>query len=177
LVALASTPVALGDLLSVVGAPEVLDKFCRYAGEPADVAELSDSQDVVARWIVISKRNLVGRTIDGAQIMERFHVRLTRVRRGETELPSFGDLRLAFGDHLFAVGGPEGTAALADEAGDIAREVEEPHLLPMFVGIALGVVFGSLPLTVPGLAAPLKIGLAGGPLLVALAVSNIRRVG
>jgi putative transport protein len=154
-----------------------LETLCRHAGDLADVAEFDDSPDVVARWIVVSKRNLVGRTIEAARIMERFGVRLTRVRRGDTELLSFADLRLAFGDNLFAVGSPEGVAALADDAGDVAREVEEPHLLPMFVGIVVGVVVGSAPLAIPGLSAPLKIGLAGGPLLVALALSHVRRVG
>jgi putative transport protein len=176
-IALGTTPIATGDVLLVVGTPSELERFTRFVGETADGVDWNDSQDIVARWIIISRRNLVGRTIDAAQISQRFQVRLTRVRRGETELLPAADLRLAVGDELFSVGGDEAIAALAHEAGDVAREVEEPHLLPMFFGIGLGVVLGSIPLIVPGLAAPLKIGLAGGPLLVALVLSHVRRIG
>jgi putative transport protein len=177
LVGLGTTVVARQDVLSIVGTSADVDKFTSHVGEPTDLAEFADSAEIVARWIVISRGDLVGRTIDGARMLERFHVRLTRVRRGETELLSFADLRLAFGDQLFAVGHADDVAALAAEAGDVAREVEEPHLLPMIVGIAIGVVLGSMPIVIPGLAAPLKIGLAGGPLIVALVLAHVRRVG
>jgi putative transport protein len=175
--ALGETRVAEGDLLSVVGAAADVERFGRFAGEPVDLDEFAESGDMVARWIVISRRNLVGRTVADSGIPERFHVRLTRVRRGDTEILSFADFRLAFGDELMAVGGVAGVALLAEEAGDVRKEVEEPHLLPMFFGIALGVIVGSIPLAIPGLAAPVKIGLAGGPLLIALAFSHFRRVG
>jgi putative transport protein len=175
--ALGATRVATGDVLSVVGPADQLERFLAFVGEPVEAAEFADSGQVVARWIVISRRNLVGRTVERSEIAERFHVRLTRVRRGDIEILSFADFRLAFGDELMAVGAEAGIAALADEAGDVRKEVDEPHLLPMFFGIALGVVIGSIPLAVPGLAAPVKIGLAGGPLLIALAFSHFRRIG
>jgi len=176
-IALGATPIAVGDVLLVVGTAAELERFCRFAGEAADVVDWETSHDIVARWIVVSRRYLVGRTIDNAQLAQRFQVRLTRIRRGETELLSTGKLRLAFGDRLFVVGGADEIIAFAQEAGDVAREVEEPHLLPMFFGIGLGVIVGSIPFVIPGLVAPLKIGLAGGPLLIALVLSHVRRLG
>lgn len=176
-IALGATPIAVGDVLLVVGTAAELERFSRFAGEAADIAEWGTSHEIVARWVVVSQRNLVGRKVEDAQLSQRLQVRLTRIRRGETELLPTDKLRLAFGDELFVVGGEEEIAAVAHEAGDVAREVEEPHLLPMFFGIGLGVIVGSIPFVIPGLAAPLKIGLAGGPLLIALVLSHVRRLG
>jgi putative transport protein len=86
-------------------------------------------------------------------------------------------VKLQFGDVLMCVGGESGLQEAAKEAGDSHRELEHPALLPVVIGIALGVLLGSWPISLPGLPAPVKLGLAGGPLLVAIALSSIGRVG
>lgn len=177
LVALPDLPLAVDDVLLVVGTTPDLDRLRAYAGEAADASVFQAGQEITARWVVVSGKHFVGKSLEELQLEDHYQVRLTRVRRGETELPPLADLELAIGDSLYVVGPPEGIARLARKAGDRPKALEEPHLLPVFVGIALGVVLGSIPFAVPGLSAPLKIGLAGGPLLVALLLSRLQRVG
>jgi putative transport protein len=177
LVALTDIPLAVGDVLYAVGTEADLERLRDAVGDKADLRLFARVPDITARRVLVSRGELVGRPLESLHLAERFHVRLTRVRRGETELPPMADLQLSIGDSLHVVGSPAGIAALAQEAGDTPKELEEPHLMPMFVGIALGIVLGSIPLAIPGLSTPLKIGLAGGPLLIALILSRVQRLG
>ena len=93
---------------------------------------------------------------------------MTRVHRAEVELPPTAATRLQFGDSLVAVGEPEAIKRFAAEVGDSVKQLNHPQIIPVFLGIALGVLLGSWPIHVPGMPTPLKLGLAGGPLLVAI---------
>jgi putative transport protein len=84
---------------------------------------------------------------------------------------------LQFGDLLTVIGPKDGVAKVAELVGNRADALNHPHVLPVFVGIMLGVILGSLPITLPGMPAPVRLGLAGGPLLVALCLSQVGRLG
>ena len=102
----------------------------------------------------------------------------TRVSRAGMEFTAVGDLRLQFGDRVpGGGGGGSDQAAAAKVLGDSARELNTPRLLPLFVGISLGVVLGSLPVVVPGLPAAVKLGSGGGPMIVAIVLARIGRTG
>ena len=107
----------------------------------------------------------------------RHSVSITKVERAGLELVAYSSLRLQFGDRVYAVGDPSGLDKVAAELGDSVKHLEHPNLLPIFLGIILGVFLGSLPVCLPGMPAPLKLGLAGGPLLVAIVLSRIRQIG
>jgi putative transport protein len=104
-------------------------------------------------------------------------VQITRIGRAEVELTAQPGIELQYGDSVLAVGEPGDIQRLAAELGDSPRDLNYPHLVPMFLGIGLGVLLGVWPISLPGTPVPVRFGLAGGPLLVALVLSRIGRVG
>jgi len=102
---------------------------------------------------------------------------VTRVTRAEVEFAARDDVRLQFGDLLFVVGSKSGVMKVADLVGNKPKALDHPHVLPVFVGILLGVILGSAPIVLPGIPVPVRLGLAGGPLVVALVLSQIGRAG
>lgn len=104
-------------------------------------------------------------------------MQITRIGRAEIELPARPGVELQYGDTVLAVGEPSDIQRLAAELGDSPRDLNYPHLVPMFLGIALGVLVGVWPISLPGTPVPVRLGLAGGPLLTALVLSRIGRLG
>src|SRR5262249_45008316 len=104
-------------------------------------------------------------------------VTIAQVHRAGVELVANGALRLSFGDQVIAVGPKAGLQVVAAELGNSAQRLNRSQLTPIFLGIVLGVVVGSIPLALPGVHASLRIGLAGGSLLAAIALSRIGSVG
>jgi putative transport protein len=109
--------------------------------------------------------------------VRRFGVQITRVSRAEVELPAGLSIELQYGDSVLVVGAAADIARAAPELGDSPKSLNYPHLVPMFVGIALGILLGSWDFSLPGVPAPVRLGLAGGPLLVAILLSRIGRIG
>jgi putative transport protein len=102
---------------------------------------------------------------------------VTRIIRTGLEFSPRPGFRLQFGDVLMVVGKEEAISRLAADIGDSKERLDQPHIVPIFVGIALGVLLGSLPIRIPGLAVPVRIGLAGGPLIAAIILSRIGSIG
>jgi putative transport protein len=168
---------ALGDVLAVVGRRENLEQFCRIVGSWSEVDPLKVPSPIQYRWVTVSRNAVVGVSMEELALGQRFGVQVTRVRRAETELPPLADMTLSLGDQVRVVGLPENIARVATELGDSVAQLGEPELVPVFVGIALGVLAGTLPLSLPGVPTMVKLGLAGGPLLLAILLSRIQRVG
>src|SRR5262249_28341765 len=106
-----------------------------------------------------------------------FGVTVTRVTRADLEMTAVPDLRLQFGDVLQVVGREEAIRKAAKLLGNSLKALNETHFVPLFAGIAAGIALGTMPLAVPGLPQPLGLGLAGGPLIVAILVSRLGRIG
>ncbi len=176
-VAHADFRLALGDVLAAVGTPEDVQQLQDIVGEEValDLPQLPSS--IAVRWVVVTRSAVVGKRVNELALGKRFGVQITRIRRAEVELPPLANLSLGLGDRLHLVGTAEAIAAAAREVGDSPKKLEQPDLVPIFCGIALGVVLGSWPIPVPGMASPLKLGLAGGPLIVALLMSRFQRIG
>ena len=104
-------------------------------------------------------------------------VRISRVVRSGVELVANSTLRLEFGDIVNVIGRPDHIQVVTSVFGNSERRLQQVHLVPMFLGIALGMLLGSIPLAVPGMPAPLKLGLAGGPLIAAIVLARIGHVG
>lgn len=119
----------------------------------------------------ITKSDLTGKKLSEILFKCQFTVSVTRVVRSGVELVAAPDLRVQVGDYLQVVGDKEGIDAIAKLVGNKASALDRPNLLPIFLGIALGVVFGCIPFTVPGIPQPIKLGLAGGPLIIAILIS------
>jgi putative transport protein len=168
---------ALGDVLLTVGPATALDQFIKIVGEPTAVDGVAGPSHIQVRWVVVSQKMQATRTIEEIALYQRFGVQLTRLRRAGVELPPDDDLQLQMGDEIRVVGLPENLAHVATEFGNSPRKLGEPELLPVFVGIALGLLVGSIPFTLPGIPGTVKLGLAGGPLLAAILLSRRQRIG
>jgi putative transport protein len=172
----ADTVVALGDVLLAVGPRPKLEELKVVIGKESDIDLMQVPSDIESRRILVTKSQALGKSIHELNLGHRYGVRITRINRAEIELPPTPDLRLQFGDNLVAVGEADGIKAVAAELGDSLKRLNMPQVIPVFIGIALGVLVGSWPLHV-GLPAPVKLGLAGGPLIVAIILSRLGNIG
>lgn len=171
------TQLRQGDLLLAVGPASELDSLRVVVGRDSPIDLTSLPGPLTTKRIIVTRREASGRSLAQHDFIHRHAVQITRVARAEVEVGVHPEFELQYGDVVLAVGEPEGIRKVAAELGDSPRDLNYPHLVPVFVGIVLGVALGSLPFTIPGIPAPLKLGLAGGPLLVALVVSRLGKLG
>ncbi len=124
--------------------------------------------NMVSRRLSITKSSLTGKHLSELGFRKNYNVTVTRVIRSGIELVGRPGLRLQVGDSIQVVGTEENIQLVAQIVGNKPETLTHPNLVPIFFGIAVGVVFGSIPLTIPGIPQPIKLGLAGGPLLIAI---------
>ena len=171
------TRVHMGDVLLAVGEPADLEEFRMIVGARASVDLRSMPSQITTRPVLVTHREALGKTVDEMDLPRRLGVTITRVSRMGLEFTAVGNLRLQFGDRVRVVGDAESLDAAAKLLGDSPRELNLPRLLPIFIGILFGVFIGSLPVFVPGLPAPVKLGLASGPMIVAIILARVGRIG
>ena len=169
--------VCAGDVLLAVGRLDKLQQFVRIVGERVAIDASAVHSQIRVQWMTVSRKEIAESTIGQLALTERFGVQVTRIRRSGVELPPMPGVRLHLGDEIRVVGLPQDIAKAAAQLGDSPRQLGEPEFLPVFVGIALGVIVGSIPFALPGVPGALKLGLAGGPLLVAILLSRLQRIG
>ncbi|MBI5094453.1 MAG: putative transporter [Candidatus Hydrogenedentes bacterium] len=176
-VAQADTRLALGDVLLAVGTKDALDTFRLIVGKETPVDLVRIASKITTKRLIVTKKSVIGKTLEELAIGERFEVRITRLMRASFELTASPGVKLQFGDTVLAVGDPDDIEEVAKELGNSLKRLNHPEIVPIFVGIALGVIVGSYPISVPGIPSAVKLGLAGGPLLVAIVLSRIGRIG
>ena len=172
-----ATTLALGDIVLAVGRNEALAEFRMIVGKPTPIDLSSVPSSITPKRVVVTQKEVLGETIGELGLEERFEVRITRLRRSGVDLPAGPALQLQFGDSVLVVGDPDQIELVAKVLGNSTKRLDYPEIIPVFVGICLGVIVGSWPISVPGIPAPVKLGLAGGPLLVAIVLSRIHRIG
>jgi putative transport protein len=170
-------PVRLGDVLMVVGPKQKLDAMEHIVGARATVDLHQAPGRVVARRVVVTRRKVVGKSLEELALPRTTGATITRISRAGVEFTPREDHTFAYADSVLAVGTEEAIKRLVDLVGDVPARLNQPFLVPYFLGIALGVVLGTIAFPVPGLPGAVKLGLAGGPLLVAIVVSNLARLG
>ncbi|MFQ3577748.1 MAG: putative transporter [Verrucomicrobiia bacterium] len=168
---------SLGDILLAVGTPERVEEIRLAVGEVANVDLRSNSGVLAVGRIVVTRKANVGRTVRELGLEQAHRVRVTRIGRAEVDLPHAADIRLQIGDTLTIVGQQEDLERVARILGNSMKDLNHPEIIPLFIGIALGVIVGSIPLQLPGIPSPLKLGLAGGPLIVAILLSRVGKFG
>ena len=169
------TSLRVGDRLLVVGSPEGLDRFQRVVGRSSEENLLERAGTVTEQRIVVTNKSIVGQTVGQLDLETLYGVVATRVARGEIELTAEPSLRVQFGDVLQVVGPEEAVERAAAHLGNSLQALNETQFVPMFAGIAAGIALGTLPIPCPGLPQPLRLGLAAGPLIVAIIVGRIGR--
>jgi putative transport protein len=172
-----STIIHSGDRLAVVGTPAGLDQFERIIGQSSDEDLVFTESNLTFRRVVVTERGVLGKTIGELSLDDRFGVAVTRVTRAGMELTAVPGLRLQFGDMLQIVGREADIEKAAVSLGNSLKELNETHFIPFFIGIVLGIALGTMPIAFPGLPQPIRLGLAGGPLIVALILGRIGRIG
>lgn len=172
------TRLALGDTVLAVGPREGLERLRIVVGAESKKNLQAERSSITTKRLIVTHKPALGRPVTEINdVMRRYGVTLTRVARSDIELPISPQVRLNFGDQVMAVGEPEAIDKASAELGNQPHALNHPMLVPVFVGIALGVIVGSWPIYFPGAPAAVKLGLAGGPLLVAIALSRIGKVG
>jgi putative transport protein len=172
-----TTVIRSGDRLSVVGTRAGLDEFERVVGQRSDEDLVLTRSHITFRRVVVTDRAVLGQTVGDLDLDDRFGVAVTRITRADIEMTAVPGLRLQFGDRVQIVGRDADLDQAARVLGNSLKELNETHFIPLFLGIFFGVVVGTLPIVFPGLPQPVRLGLAGGPLIVALALGRIGRIG
>jgi len=171
------TVLHLGDTLLAVGTRRSLDRFQRVIGRKSDEDLLNVPSQVRQRRVVVTHQQVLGRTV-GELGLEHLHgVVVTRITRADLEMSAVPDLRLQFGDLLQIVGEAGGLDQATRLLGNSARDLQATHFIPLFTGIVLGVLLGTLPFAIPGIPQPVRLGLAGGPLIIAILLSRLGHLG
>jgi putative transport protein len=165
------------DLILAIGTEESLESFQRIVGDRSE-EDLTDPTDRIQfRRIVVTRKEPLGKSLRQLGLHTAYGVVVTRIQRGEVEMTADGDSRLQFGDTLQVVGKSTGLDQAGAMLGNSRRELGITHYLPVFLGIALGVALGLVPVALPGLPVPVRLGLAGGPLVAAILLARIGRIG
>lgn len=167
----ADTVLHVGDRVRFVGDLKN-EKTALLLGELTEVPweEKDQRTGLVNRHIVITKPKINGKRICDLKVREAYQITITRIRRAGIELLATPELRLQLGDRLTIVGAQDAVDKVADVFGNSTKKLDTPNLASLFFGILLGVLLGSLPIALPGLGQPFKLGLAGGSLIVAILI-------
>ena len=162
-----------GDILRILSDTEHRD-ILTLIGKPIEKEEKrqTTSSNLISRRIAVTKPEWNGKQIRRLGISDKYHVNVTRVNRAGIELIATADITLQLGDRITIVGDKEDVQKVADLFGNELKKLDIPNLFPIFFGIVLGIVAGTLPIHIPGLGQPFKLGLAGGSLIVAILIGR-----
>ncbi|MBD5290143.1 MAG: putative transporter [Bacteroides sp.] len=161
----------LDDLVLLVCSAQDEEVFRRFLGPTVEKEWEMAQGPVVSRRIVVTKTEYNGAKLGSLRLRMGYKLNVTRITRAGVELLATPSLRLQMGDRLTVVGKEADINRLAEKLGNSLKRLNEPNLITMFIGIFLGIIVGSIPLQFPGMSVPMKLGLAGGPLVVAILIS------
>lgn len=167
----ADDEVKLNDLVLVVCSAHDEEIFERFLGPKVDKEWETEKGPVVSRRILITRTEYNGVKLGSLRLRTAYSLNATRVNRAGVDLIAAPSLRLQMGDRLTVVGKLEDIEQIATKLGNSMRRLNEPNLITMFIGIFLGIIVGLIPFNIPGMSVPMKLGLAGGPLIVAILLS------
>ena len=172
IIPLSTTIIEEGDLLLIVLSVQDEDALKAFIGSPVEMDWKAIPAPVVSRRILVTKSEFNGRTIGSLRLPMGYRLNATRVNRAGVDLLANPNLTLQIGDRLTVVGKLEDINRLAERLGNSMKRLNEPNMITLFVGIFLGIILGSIPLAIPGMSSSMKLGLAGGPLVVAILIGR-----
>ncbi len=170
---------AQGDLLHAVGNPDGLERLRQIVGEAIDndLRETRTDRRLNKREVLVTNQSVVGKQLSSLDFPNTCGVTVTRIWRHGKELIPNRESNLHFGDKLLVVGEEAGIRQAEQIVGNIAGHLDQPQLIGLFLGIAVGIVLGQIPIPIPGISQPVKLGLAGGPIVAALVFSSLGHLG
>ncbi len=164
-----------GDKLIIVTSAANVEVVAAFLGKKIDMPQEEwDNLDtnLVSRRLVVTQDKVNGKTLGELNIRAQFGLNVTRVNRAGIDLTASADLALQLGDRVMVVGSQKAIDQVAKLLGNEVKKLREPNLIPIFLGIFLGIIVGSIPVAFPGLSSPIKLGLAGGPLIIAILIAR-----
>lgn len=173
----ANTEIYLDDILHLVGEINALKKMRLIVGDEMDVPTSTVGSEIRVERVVVTSEKVLGKKIKSLGIHQKYGVVISRLNRAGVELVPTANTTLQFGDVLHMVGPTDVMNNAISVIGNAAQKLQQVQMLPVFIGIGLGVLFGSIPFYIPGFPVALKLGLAGGPLVIALILARIGTLG
>lgn len=161
----------IGDLVLIICSIQDEEVFTRFLGPLVEKTWEMEKGPIVSRRIVVTKTEYNGAKLGSLHMRTAYGLNVTRVNRAGVDLLASPNIRLQMGDRITVVGKLDDINSVAAKLGNSMRRLNEPNLITMFIGIFLGILVGSIPLQFPGMSVPMKLGLAGGPLVVAILLS------
>ncbi|MEZ5722534.1 MAG: putative transporter [Paracoccaceae bacterium] len=166
-----------GDVLHLVGSAKALQAMRLVLGRAVDQPVSTKGTKLTWVRLVVTANKALGVKLRDLALFEGHDVTISRINRAGIELPPRADSTLAFGDIVTVVGQPDDIEAVKMVLGDERSRLDQVQFEALFIGVALGILLGSIPLAIPGLPAPLKLGLAGGPLVAAILLGRLGHFG
>ena len=162
----------LGDQMLIVCAEADQEAIMAFIGPKLDIDFEQQDQPLVSKRILITNPKINGKTLASLHFSSVHGVNVTRVTRHGLDLFASASLPLQVGDRIMVVGPEDAVDRVANKMGNSLRRLNAPNIATIFVGIFLGLIFGSLPIAIPGMPVPVKLGLAGGPLIIAILIGR-----
>lgn len=162
----------LGDQLFIVCAEDDAEAIIAFIGRLIEVDWEKQDVPLVSRRILVTQPKMNGKTLGQLHFSSIYGVNVTRVNRSGMDLFASRNLKLQVGDRLMVVGPQDAVERVSNKMGNSLKRLDHPNIVTIFVGIFLGILFGSLPIAIPGIPTPVKLGLAGGPLIVAILIAR-----
>ncbi|WP_445371404.1 putative transporter [Methylomonas sp. HW2-6] len=166
---------ALGDTIRLVGEREPLEQLKILIGPESDIDLKQIATNLHSKRLVVTNKAAINETIGNLCLL--YGVTISRIHRPDVEFSPTSHVHVQFGDELHVVGSQDALTCIEKALGNSLEELDHPQIMPIFIGISLGVLLGSFPLYLPGIPSAVKLGMAGGPLLVAIMLSRIGNWG
>jgi putative transport protein len=160
------------DIVLVVAQKKAIPGIVAQIGTISEMDLTAKSGKLISRRVLVTNKEVFGKTLGSLRLRTRYNINITRVYRSGIELVASPELRLQMGDKLTVVGDEKSMEKVIEQLGNSIKRLDEPNIIPIFIGILLGVLLGSIPFKIPGIVHPIKLGLAGGPLIVAILLSK-----
>lgn len=162
----------LGDQMLIVCAEADQEAITAFIGPKLDIDFEQQDQPLVSKRILITNPKINGKTLGAMHFSSMHGVNVTRVTRHGMDLFASASLPLQVGDRIMVVGPEDAVDRVANKMGNSIRRLDAPNIATIFVGIIIGIIFGSLPFAIPGMPVPVKLGIAGGPLIIAILIGR-----
>ena len=162
----------VGDQLFIVCAEADAEAIVAFIGPVIEVDWAQQDQPMVSKRILVTNPSINGKSMASMHFSSVYGVNVTRITRQGMDLFASAGLPLQVGDRIMVVGHEDAVDRVANKMGNSIRRLDAPNIATIFVGVILGIIFGMLPIAIPGMPVPLKLGIAGGPLIVAILIGR-----
>ncbi|MBK8670045.1 MAG: putative transporter [Saprospiraceae bacterium] len=165
------------DVVMVVGLPASVERFMEAIGKESQDQEIESENDIITKTIFVTRKSATHKKLAELDLLNKFGLKVTRVYRSGMELLASPSLELFYGDRLRVVGTKDDISEVEKIIGNSEKRLLEPDFLSLFGGLVIGIIIGSIPIMIPSLPVPVKLGFAAGPLIAALLISRYGGLG